>query len=45
MTKYAENYQSRSSTEEERMAKEIKFSAIMFAVQAAFSLGPKIVPL
>ena len=45
MTKYAENYQNRSSTEEERMAKEIKFSAIMFAVTSAFSLGPKIVPL
>jgi len=44
MTKYAENYQDRSSTEEERMAKEIKFSAIMFAVTSAFSLGPKIVP-
>ena len=45
LTKYAEKYQSRSDTEEERLAKELKFSAVLFAVQTAFSLGPKIIPL
>lgn len=44
LTKYAEKYQNRSDTEEERLAKELKFSAVLFAVQTAFSLGPKIIP-
>eukprot|EP00092_Neocalanus_flemingeri_P035046 GFUD01038134.1.p1 GENE.GFUD01038134.1~~GFUD01038134.1.p1 ORF type:complete len:1100 (+),score=250.55 GFUD01038134.1:169-3468(+) len=44
LTKFAERFKTRSKTEEERMANDLKFNAVVFGVQLAFGLGPKLVP-